>query len=234
MSETDTTTRHTITGRQLTRRNFEAAIAKATMPVMVTDCDMEGVDLSRLDLTGFTFESCAMIDVDLSYVTAPRTLWKGCRSRKVVMRGADLSDARVEGGDWNNSDWQAAKLAGTKIRRAKLTGASFKEARTMGISFEDCLMQSAELVGISFRRMKLGRCDMGRADVRECDMRQASFAEGSSLAGAMISGAKFQDADLREVDLSGHGLDSVKHLFGARISMHQAAAMVAAAGLRVG
>lgn len=225
---------HRITGRTLTRANIASAIAAATKQVRVIECELEGVDLSRLDLTGFVFDRCNLIEADLSHIVAPATEWISCRARKTTLRGADLTDAAFRSGDWNNGSWQAVQISGASFSAVKLTGCSFVEARSLGASFSDCPMQATDLKGLSFRKAKLGRCDMSRADVRGCDFRAASFDEGSSLAGAMIAEARFDEADLRRVDLTGHGLDSLKTLRGARIGIDQAAAIVGSAGLRVG
>lgn len=225
---------HLVTSRTLTRRNIEAAIAAATMPVHLVECDLEGVDLSRLDIGGFSFDRCSLIETDLSHASAVGTTWTSCRARKASLRGIDLTDATMRSGDWNNSDWQGATIASMRMTGAKLTGADFRGVRALGTVFEDCLMQSATLCGMSFRKAALGRCDMARADVRECDFRDAVFGEGSSLANAQIDSAKFQGADLREVDLAGHGIDALRILAGARVTMAQACSIVAGAGLRVG
>jgi fluoroquinolone resistance protein len=225
---------HRITGRTLTRSSVESAIAAATKQVRIIECDLEGADLSRLDVTGFVFDRCNLIEADLAHIVATGTTWSGCRARRANMRGADLTDSVFRTGDWNNGSWQAAQLSGAGFIGVKLTGCSFAEARTLGTVFLDCPMQSADLKGLSFRRSKLGRCDMSRADVRGCDFRNATFEEGSSLAGAMLAEARFDEADLRNVLLSGHGLEALRTLKGARISLAQAGAMVASAGLRIG
>ena len=213
---------------------MESAIAAATKQVRLIECELEGVDLSRLDLSGFVFDRCNLIEADLAHVVGVRTSWIGCRARRTNLRGADLTDSTFRSGDWNNGSWQAVQISGTAFVGVKLTGCSFAEAKSLGTSFVDCPMQSADLKGLSFRKSKLGRCDMSRADVRGCDFRNASFDEGSSLAGAMMAEARFDEADLRNVDLAGHGLDALKTLKGARISLAQAGAIVGSAGLKVG
>jgi len=213
---------------------MESAIAAATKQVRLIECDLQGVDLSRLDLSGFVFDRCNLIEADLSHMVAVGSAWLGCRARRTNLRGADLTDARFTSGDWNNGSWQAVQISGAVFTGVKLTGCGFAEAKSLGVSFVDCPMQAADLKGLSFRKSALGRCDMSRADVRGCDFRGASFDEGSNLSEAMLTDARFDEADLRSVDLSGHGLDALKILKGARIGLHQAAAIVSSAGLRVG
>lgn len=212
---------------------MEAAIRAATKPVRFVDCDLQEADLSRLDLSGFTFERCTLIEADLSHVVAQRTTWIGCRARKSLLRGADLTDAVFKGGDWNNSEWRGAMIPGARITGLKLTGADMTDMRALGAAFEDCLMQSAVLAGMSFRKQALGRCDMARADLTGCDLRETQFSEGSSIAHARIPDARFEGTDLRNVDISGHGVASLPMLSGARITHMQAAAIVASAGLKV-
>lgn len=231
---TPATTHHTITSRTLLRRNMEAAISAATMPVKVVECDLEDVDLSGLDLTPFTFERCTLIKADLSHVKAQGTLWTSCRARQVKACGGDFTDAVFKSGDWNNADWTNVGIAGAKFEGVKLTGGTFAGAKTIGATFVDCLMRSCDLRGMSFRKSKLGRCDMTEANLGGVDLRDSFFDEGSSLAGAAITDAKFAGADLRRADLSGHGLASITQLKGARMSAEQAVQMIRAAGIDVG
>lgn len=231
---TETQTHHTVTGKQLTRRNIEAAIGRATMPVRFIDCDLEGVDLSELDLSTFEFERCSLVKTDLRSTKAVGTRWIGCRARQAMTMAMNLDDAHIVGGDWNNVDWSGCKMSSIRFSDAKLTGGDFKETRSLGATFTGCLMQSCDLRGLSFRKMALGRCDMSRANLCEVDMRGASFDEGSSLADAIIIGTRFQDADLRNANLGGHGVASLAVFAGARISMAQAVEMVAASGVKVG
>jgi len=232
--DTDQTSYHVATGRELTRRNVEAAIAKATLPVKFVDCDLQGVDLSRLDLTGFAFERCNLIEADLRHATAMRTQWRGCRARRAKVDGADMTDASFRSGDWNNASWTGAILAGAAYVGVKLTGGDFTNSKSIGTTFEDCPMQSCDVRGLSFRRARMGRCDLSNANLCAVDLREAAFDAGSSIVGARISDARFDGADLREVDISGHGLQSLQTLRGARISIQQAAEMVKSAGLKVG
>lgn len=225
--------RHTITARTLLRRNVEAAIRAATMPVHVVECDLEDVDLSGLDLTNFSFERCTLIKTDLSHIHAAATTWTGCRARQAVVKGADLTDAVFKGGDWNNSDWERATIAGAAFMGVKLTGSSFVSVKSLGARFEDCPMRSANLRGLSFKKARLGQCDMTTADLSDTDFREAVFGSGSSLAGAAITSARFAGADLREADLSGHGPASLDILKGARISATQAVQIVRNSGMIV-
>lgn len=225
--------RHTITARTLLRRNVDAAIRAATMPVHVVECDLEEVDLSGLDLTNFSFERCTIIKADLSHVKAAGTTWTGCRARQAVVKGAEFTDAAFKGGDWNNSDWERATIAGATFTGVKLTGSSFVSAKSLGAGFEDCPMRSADLRGLSFKKGRLGQCDMTSANLSGTDFRDAVFGVGSSIAGAALTDARFTGADLRNADLSGHGPSSLEVLKGARISAAQAVQIIRNSGMVV-
>ena len=99
--------------------------------------------------------------------------------------------------------------------------------------FEDCLMNSADLRRMSFRKARLIGLDLADADLGGCDFRDAVF-EGGSLRGANMKGARFDNADLRETDLGGVRLADAKLFQGAWITPRQAAELVAELGLRVG
>ncbi len=91
-------------GQQLDRRAIERL---AGAPQKLVDCDLEAVDLSRLDLSDWTFERCSFRKTDLAGATLERTDWQSCRSAFANFTGADFTDATLIACDFNNASLKA-------------------------------------------------------------------------------------------------------------------------------
>ena len=100
------------------------------------------------------------------------------------------------------------------------------------LEFRDCLLVSADLRGLSFRKATLQGMDFSDAELSGCDFRDAVF-EGGSLRNAQIRLTRFDGADLRGADITGLNVMDSKHFKKAVISPRQAGAALAAFGLIV-
>lgn len=204
----------------------------AGTPQSLIDCDLDEVDLSGLDLTGWHFERCSLRRGDLGRARLETTVWKSCRGAFANFLASDLSEALFEGCDFNNATFKRATLQAVKFVRCKLTGADLFEAKGLDIAFDETLLVSAKLSGHTFRRASLNRIDFSQADLRKCDFRQATFVD-CSLREANMAGARFDGADLRGADLGGMRLVDASLFRGATISREQAGLLLAELGLNV-
>jgi uncharacterized protein YjbI with pentapeptide repeats len=217
---------------RLTAANHAGAEAGHHEPLHFTDCDFEGVDLSRLDLRGAEFHRCSIVETSFFGAALSHTRWVRCRGRQADFASADLVDAAFQSSDLNNTSWRRAKLASASFRGCKLTGANFEACAALGLSFVETLLVGAHLRGLSFRKAMLQQLDFSDADVAGVDFREATF-EGCSLRNAHLKGARFDGADLRDADLSGVRLVDAALFKGATISHQQAAVLITELGLRV-
>jgi uncharacterized protein YjbI with pentapeptide repeats len=220
-----------IDGKSLTRADIEPLVARR-LPVHLIDCDLEQADLSKLDLTGWTFERCTIRRTDFSRSTLEATAWQGCRGAFADFVAADLTEARFASCDLNNALFRRATLRSAAIRGCKLTGADLTDAAAIDIRVDEVLFIGAKLPGWSFRKQSLKRIDFGQADLRKCDFRAATLDE-CSLRDAMLDGASFAGADLRNADLGGLRLTDASRFRGATISNEQAGQLLAELGLNV-
>lgn len=221
----------TIADQRLEQSAVEALVRRGR-PVALVAVDLEEVDLSRLDLTGWTFERCIVRNAGFKGARLERTRWTGCRGAFADFTAADLTEAHIRSGDFNNAILRGATLTEAKITGCKLTGVDLAEAKTLGAVFEETLLIAAKLPGFSFRKATLRQLDLGQADLKKADFRDAVF-EDCSLRDANLAGARFQGADLRGCDLGGLRLADAALFRGATISRAQAGAMLAELGLNV-
>lgn len=222
----------TIAHETVTRARLEDLLTQdATL--LLEDCDLEGADLSRLQLQDCAFVRCAVAETSFYAANLARTRWQRVRGGHADFESADLVDARFDACDLNNASWRRSKLASVTFRDCKLTGARFEEVSQLGLYFEDSLLVGADLRRMSFRKATLRGLDFAEADISGCDFRDAVF-ENCSLRDAHIKDTRFEQADLRDADLGGLKLANAKLFMGATISSRQAAEIVRAMGLNVG
>jgi len=71
-------------------------------------CDLAEADLSRFDLSGWSFERCNMRKMDFSGAKLERTRWRSCRATFANLTGCDLTEATIAACDFNNAIFKCA------------------------------------------------------------------------------------------------------------------------------
>jgi uncharacterized protein YjbI with pentapeptide repeats len=222
----------TISGTSLSRADIEKLIAQTGGPLVFEACDLDGADLSRLELQDAEFRNCSLLETSFYAARLSRSKWHRCRGGQADFESADMVDVRVVGCDFNNTTWRRAKMASATFSECKLTGASFEEVGHLGLSFEQSRLVGADLRRLSFRKARLVGLDFQDADLSGCDFREAIF-EDCSIRNAHMRDARFDGADLRGADISGIKLENARMFKGATISNRQAAELMLGLGLVV-
>lgn len=102
---------------------------------------------------------------------------------RVVLTGADLSYADLQGCTLTKADLRHAKLVGADLRKANLTGALLDNA-----DLTDCDLRGATLDGAQFARAKLTHANMSGAT-----MKDTNFA-WADLSHAVVGARNLQEA----------------------------------------
>ena len=107
----------------------------------------------------------------------------------------DLSDADLEGmdfdrGDLPNINFSGANLRGASFRSANLAGANFSNA-----NLDDSSFMSAKLDGANFAHAKLNFAELADTTLRSTDLSHAS------IVNSRVVGADFSNANLEHTDL---------------------------------
>ena len=221
----------TVEGQTLSRTDIAALVGDEA--VRLLDCELEGVAIGKLDLTGWVFERCRLGRSDFGGATLEVTSWINCRGGNAQFKGANLEDAAFRSCDFNNASFRNAVLASARFENCKLTGADFTDARMLDIASANTLLISARLQGLDFRKQHLIGVHLSSADLGKCDFRDASF-ENCSLREANIEGARFENADLRGADLGGLDILGKPGRFrGAVVSAAQAETILSQTGIKV-
>lgn len=209
-----------------------AKLAKSGKPALLQNCDLQGLDLMRLNMADWRFEKCNLGGVSFNGALLERVVFAGCRAAGARFVSATCTEAQITGGDFNNTSFRGATLAAMKISGCKMIGADFSETRSIGLDLSDVLFGLAVLPNLSFRKTTLKGVDFSEADLRACDFRETVF-EDCSLRDANLAGCRFEHADLRGADLGGVKLVDARRFKGALISKRQAVDLLGQLGLFV-
>lgn len=195
-------------------------------------CNMQGLDISRLDITNWHFEKCDLSHSRLTGAQIEGVKFTNCRASAISFAGATLTDTSVSGGDFSNANFLGARLSGIKFEQCKMTGANLSDVAALDVVFNEVLLVLALLPKFSFRKARLVGVNFSEADLRQCDFREAVLTE-CSLRDANITDCRFHGTDLRGADLGGLKLTDASRFKGAVISRRQAGDLLGQLGLQV-
>ena len=184
----------------------------------------------RLHMTPVTEQACAAFFQRMNWTyladwqTHRRSVIAGLSKwplKRVDLRQADLSEARLEGADLRFVRMQGAVLFSAHMENTDLRNTKLERADLSNANLEMARLSSADL-----RNSKMGEASLEGANLRNADLR-----------GANISQASFRNADLRgikidprhtlvQIDFAGSALGSVD-LTNAFISQKQISSLFA-------
>ena len=92
-------------------------------PTTLTNCDLDGLDLSDLNFTGWRFDHCGLKRTFLKGAQLEETRFKSCCAAESSFLSATLQESTIDGGDFSNTDFRNALLTDLTICNCKMTGA---------------------------------------------------------------------------------------------------------------
>jgi len=117
-----------------------------------------------------------------------------------MLKGADLSGAKLEGAFLINANLDGCGLYGANLKYAKLVGATLRHAE-----LSHAYMDSAWLVGANLDNALLIETHLEDALLNRASLKQAMLSgahlKGVNLDNAQLNGAKLHNADLRGANL---------------------------------
>ncbi|MCP5283006.1 MAG: pentapeptide repeat-containing protein [Rhodoferax sp.] len=151
--------------------------------------------------------------------------WTECEKHRLVLRGADLTGARLAGVDFDATDLQGARLTGVdlthaSVDRARLSKADLSRGKLVQLNgyranFSGANLTGADLSKAELFRANLSGANLSRATVRKAELQRANF-EGANLDGANLTGADMARANLANTRLDGTRLAQAR-MFRTRL-----------------
>lgn len=141
----------------------------------LSNCDLRGLDFSRMHLHGFNLQGC-----DLS----------SCKLAGTDLSGANLQGARLVGVTGPGAIFDNASLSQADLTGSELPGASFAGAELVGTNCEECVL--SETVWHSAANVS-----------RQSETGRESLDGFQLSTGARLIGVSFRQAKLRRARFSG-------------------------------
>jgi uncharacterized protein YjbI with pentapeptide repeats len=155
----------------------------------------------------------------------PRVDWTQCQKGRLILRGANLENARLASTDLGRSDLSGAKLAAADLERAaidsaRLIGADLSRAKMIKVNGYRANLSEAKLAGADLTKAEMQRANLTKADLTGANLSKAELARanlrGARLEGARLERAELARAELNEANLIGANLKGA-HFFLTRI-----------------
>ncbi|MEV6707716.1 pentapeptide repeat-containing protein [Micromonospora wenchangensis] len=161
--------------------------------------DLTKADLSQTDLSGgvfaeVNFSFATLVSADFSRADATGARFEECEARRVILKGAVLTNASLKNAKLGGAILDDVESAGgTDLLGASLLKASLRGARLPGVKLDGC-------------------------DLLQCDMSNADLS-GADLRGAVISEANLESANLERANLGDLvGWERIRSIEGARLT----------------
>lgn len=171
------------------------------------DAGLTDADFARANLQAARFQGTQLGGASLIGAQCEKSEWyganaEGCRlteallersraDAKTILRGADLSGARLD-----DANWEGVDLRGAVMQRARLDGADFSRVQGDGAR-----LSQASARGTRFDKASLVDADLTLVNLFGGSLRRAR------VSGATLRGANLYGADAYGADFSGARLD---------------------------
>ncbi|GIQ90200.1 hypothetical protein KIPB_012910, partial [Kipferlia bialata] len=174
----------------------------------LTNCTLNGCNLTRSDMSGCTIQKCVFRRCNLSGTTSTKgatlisVTFKECGTTGMRLRGCNLvgKNQGLPLLDKTNRDWTADDFKGAEVSLWDMTGGTMTRCDLTAIeglsvehissltSLKQCNMSGLNLQGVSFAHTDISRSDLSHADLSGCCMLHATVARcdfrGTDLSGA--------------------------------------------------
>ncbi len=189
---------------------------KAETSVSLRGRDLRGAVMPRSDLRLADFTGATLLDASFVGAKLQRARF-GCAAKLLLegsgrlrsraradacdderaadLRGADFSEAILQGAFFNR-----AKLRGARFARSMMQGMSVDDADLTGATLTYARMEGASLVGARLDGASLFEAQMQGVDVRDASLANATLFR-TQLQGANLLGADLSNATLRFANL---------------------------------
>lgn len=191
-----------------------------------TTSSIEGSNWERRDISGESFESVKIGNVDLSEVASTGATFNACR----------FVDCRFGGVELTKCAFLNCTFVGCRFFDAKFAGCKF-----VGSMFDRCNFDNMHAEGGDWSFVGLPGADLSRATFKDLRMRDADLTGanckgarllGVDLVGAYLHAVNFESADLRGSEFTT--LDpKTAQLAGAAVDLNQAIEFAQLLGLEV-
>ncbi|KAK7070260.1 BTB/POZ domain-containing protein kctd9 [Halocaridina rubra] len=171
----------------LTRRDVVEALLRTHHKdeLRFQGVNLQGADLSKLDLRNINFKFA-----DLSHCNLSGVNMTGCCLERANLCGANLEAAQLL-----NVRLLCANLESANLRSCNFEDPAGTRSNCEGVNLRGAVLEGSMLAGVNLRVATLKN-----ANLKNCDLRAAVLA-GADLENCDLSGSDLQEANLRGANL---------------------------------
>lgn len=165
-----------------------------------SDC-IEVAKRALMDITGMDMRGCELDGADLSKLNM-----NGVMFDRAELQGANLVEATAVGSTFfkalmANSNFKKAVLSGSSFDAAEMSYADMQFATCSGCTFVGTNMEGAMLASGTFTESNMDNANLAGVVAGSAGFEKASL-KGANLRNAALAGARFAEADLAGADFT--------------------------------
>jgi uncharacterized protein YjbI with pentapeptide repeats len=151
--------------RRVERQRLGGEFYEAAKRYHRTGESLQGVDLSRCDLTGIELSKADLEEANLAEANLERATLLGARLVAANLRDANLPHANLEESDISYANLFRAKLQDANLKAADLRSAHLHRADLRGAVLREANLEEADLGYANLEGATLESAHLGRADL---------------------------------------------------------------------
>jgi uncharacterized protein YjbI with pentapeptide repeats len=206
-----------VEGRDLSKRVFPGADLEGARFVQ---CNFTGANIREGSLTDAEIIECIWNDALFFSADLDRSLIKDCRIVAAYMKMVHFIEAKVQGGDWSNTDLYKSTWTGAVVENVCFQKANFTESRLHGTHLVDCDFWKVNLNIVEAYGAVFERCDFRGAYLRFFEFKNTTF-KNCAFHGCIGTPKLKGDCQIIEPDISanfdGTGIieeKQLRHIWG--------------------
>ncbi len=185
-------------------REQHPAIRPDLCEAILSEGDLNGVNLSKALLEKVELSRANLIEADLSGASLSRALLVGTNFSKANLITANLNDAFLIGAYLSEADLSRADLRGADLSRAYLMGARLSRANFKGARLSRAYLNNADLSQANLSGAELSEANLSEADLSRADLR------GANVSRAILVGTNLAETNLTNCRIYGIAAWGVK------------------------
>lgn len=168
--------------------------------------NLVGVDLAKVNLSGFDFFLANMVRANLNTCDLQQADLRGALLRKANLNQAELTQTDLTGAYLVEADLSWSKLLGADLSYANLARANLMRANLMGAN-----LSQANLIQGNLDTAFIIGANMNSADLRWANLNGTVLSK-TNLYGTDLRGANLIGSNLQEVNLRGTKIDKTTQI----------------------
>lgn len=173
----------------------ERVAAHAAEKKKFSEEDLQGLDLSGLDLGEAVFEDCVLAGCAFKETRLGGAAFRRCSLPGTVFVGASLAGVELSFCDLAGADFSGTPLEKTVLDDSDCSGAKFDGSRLISVSARRAVFAGASFAGSEVRECSFRESDLSAANLDRLSLGRSDFRSANAY-GVRASGSDFEGCDL--------------------------------------